>query len=120
MPPEQPKSVAAAAGAAQQRQAPTATIRFTDRPELAEIFADSVTGTSYDGQTLRLEFAVTRLDDIKSGEPITGRRYPACRVVLSPAGVLDLINRIQQIATALAQAGALKTTPRPGEPAKTA
>jgi len=119
MPPDQPKPPAAA-GAAQQRQAATATIRYVDRPELGEIFADSVIGTSYDGQTLRLEFAVTRLDDIKSGEPITGRRYPACRVVLSPAGVLDLINRIQQIATALTQAGTLKTTPRPGEPAKTA
>lgn len=116
----EPTKPPAAAGAAQQRPAATATVRYIDRPELAEIFADSVTGTSYDGQTLRLEFAVTRLDDIKSGEAITGRRYPACRVVLSPAGVLDLINRIQQIATALTQAGTLKATPRPGEPAKTA
>jgi hypothetical protein len=113
-----PEQQGPAAGAGQQRQAATATVRYIDRPDLTETFADSVTGTSYDGQTLRLEFAVTRLDDIKSGEPITGRRYPACRVVLSPAGVLDLINRIQQIAVALTQAGTFKAAPRPGDPAK--
>ena len=112
-------NTAASGSAASQAERQTPTIRFIDRPEIAETFADSVTGTSYDGQTLRLEFAVTRLDDIKSGEPITGRRYPACRVVLSPAAVLDLINRIQQITAALTQAGTLKATQRPGEPAKT-
>jgi hypothetical protein len=40
-------------------------------------------------------------------------------VVLPPAAAIDLINRMQQIATALTQAGVVKSTPsRPGEPAK--
>jgi len=33
--------------------------------------------------------------------PISGRRYPACRLALSPAAAIDLINRMQQVATAL-------------------
>lgn len=91
---------------------PTASLRYLDRPDLAETFADSVSGLIFDGQTLRIEFAVTRLDEVKTGAPITGRRYPACRVVLPPAAAVDLINRMQQIAAALTQAGLVKPTPR--------
>ena len=72
---------AAAAGA--QRQAPT--IRNVDRPEVAETFADSITSLIFDGQSLRIEFGVTRLDEVKANAPITGRRYTACRLVLPPA-----------------------------------
>jgi hypothetical protein len=96
----------------------TASVRYLDRPDLAETFADSVSGLIFDGQTLRIEFAVTRVDEVKTGAPITGRRYPACRVVLSPAAAVDLINRMQQIAAALTQAGVTKAAPRPGEPPK--
>jgi hypothetical protein len=86
-----------------QRQA--ATIRLVDRPDLAETFVDSVSGLVFDGQTLRIDFAVTRLDEIKPNTPVTGRRYPACRLVLPPAAAADLINRMQQIGEALTQAG---------------
>jgi hypothetical protein len=103
-----------APGAAGQGQ--PATIRLVDRPDLEEVFADSVTGLIFDGQTLRIEFGVTRFDEVKPNTPITGRRYPACRIVLPPAAAVELINRIQQIGTALAQAGVVKATPRPGEP----
>jgi hypothetical protein len=97
---------------AAQRERQAATIRYIDRPDIAETFADSVSGLVFDGQTLRIEFAVTRLDEIKPNAPITGRRYPACRLALSPAAALDLINRMQQIGAALAQAGVARTTPR--------
>ena len=72
--------------------------------------ADSIGGLIFDGQTLRIEFAVTRLDEVKLGAAITGRRYPACRVALPPAAAVDLINRMQQIETALTQVGIAKTT----------
>jgi len=101
---------AAAATPAAERS--TASLRYVDRPDLAETFADSVSGLVFDGQTLRIEFAVTRLDEVKTGAPITGRRYPACRVVLSPAAAIDLINRMQQIAAALTQAGLVKPAAR--------
>jgi hypothetical protein len=48
---------------------------------------------SFDGQPLRIEFAVTRMDDAKPDTPMTGRRYPACRLVLPPGAAVELINR---------------------------
>jgi hypothetical protein len=104
----EPQPTSATPAAQQQRQA---TVRYIDRPEVAETFADSVTNVTFDGQTLRLEFAVTRLDDVKPNTPLTGRRYPASRVVLSPSAALELINRVQQITAAMTQAGTLKATP---------
>jgi hypothetical protein len=89
-------------------QAQTATLRYVDRPEIAETFADCITGLFFDGQSLRIEFAVSRMDEVKPNTPITGRRYPACRLVLPPAAAVDLINRMQQIGAALAKAGVLK------------
>src|SRR5579872_4020959 len=91
-----------------------ATIRYLDRADMVETFADSITGLIFDGQTLRIEFGVTRFDDVKPNTAITGRRYPACRLVLPPAAAVDLINRMQQIAAALTQAGVVKQAPRAG------
>jgi hypothetical protein len=95
-----------------ERQA--ANIRYVDRPDCPETFADSITGLSFDGQTLRLEFAITRFDEMKPNAPVTGRRYPACRLVLPPAAAIDLINKMQQIAAALTQAGMVKQVPKSG------
>ncbi len=111
-PPPAAKPASAPAGQS-ARQA--ATIRYIDRPDIEETFADSVGGLIFDGQTLRIEFAVTRLDEVKANTPLTGRRYPASRIVLPPAAAVDLINRMQQIAAALTQAGMVKAAPRPGD-----
>ena len=99
---------------------PAASIRYLDRADMEETFADSIGGLIFDGQTLRIEFAVTRFDEVKPNTPITGRRYPACRLVLPPAAAVDLINRMQQIAAALTQAGVVKpAAPRAAaEPSK--
>jgi hypothetical protein len=93
-------------------EARSASIRYVDRPDMAETFVDSVTGLIFDGQTLRMEFGVTRLDDVKPNAALTGRRYPACRLVLPLAAAGDLINRMQQIAAALMQAGVMKAAQR--------
>jgi hypothetical protein len=102
-----PAPAAAAQGGRQQ-----ASIRYIDRSDMEETFADSITGLIFDGQTLRIEFGVTRFDDVKPNAPISGRRYPACRLVMPPAAAVDLINRMQQIAAALTQAGVVKAAPR--------
>ena len=118
--PTSSKGSSSSAAAAGDGARPAATIRYLDRADMEETFADSITGLIFDGQTLRIEFGVTRFDDMKPNTPITGRRYPACRIVLPPAAAVDLINRMQQIATALTQAGVVKAAPRPGaEAAKT-
>jgi hypothetical protein len=56
----------------------------------------------------RPEFGVTRLDEIKANSPIAGRRYPACRLALSSNAAVELINRMQQIATLLTLASPIK------------
>ena len=104
---------AAPPAAAKPADGQTATLRYVDRPDCAETFADSINNVYFDGQSLRIEFGITRLDDMKPNTPVTGRRYPAQRIVLTPAAAVELINRMQQVGAALAQAGVLKATPKP-------
>jgi hypothetical protein len=104
---------AAASAAAKPGETQTATIRYIDRPECTETFADSINHVYFDGQSLRIEFGITRLDDVKPNTPVTGRRYPAQRMVLTPGAAVELINRMQQVGSALAQAGVLKPAPKP-------
>jgi hypothetical protein len=40
---------------------------------------------------------------MKANSPLTGRRYPACRIVLSPAAALDLVNRLRHAAAVFSQ-----------------
>lgn len=97
------------------RQRPT--VRYVDNPELAETFVDSINSVFFDGQTLRIEFGITRIDEMKKDQPVTGRRYPACRLVLTPGAAIDLINKMQQTAAALQQAGIVKQAEKPQQKA---
>src|ERR1700730_10015921 len=81
-----------------------ATLRYVDRPDCNETFADSISRLSFDGQTLRIEFAVSRVDETKPDTPVTGRLYPACRRLPARAPAADLIQKMQQVAAALIQA----------------
>ena len=91
-----------------QPQQPAPQYQYVNRPEVSETFADFVQRIQFDGQTLRLEFCVSRVDDHKAGTPATGKRYPACRLVLSAAAAVDLMNKMQQITAGLIKAGVLK------------
>jgi len=118
--PVDPRTAAEVPPAEESRPASTpseqrAIIRYLDRPDMAETFADSLTGVRFDGQTLRIEFGVTRMDSVQANAPITGRRYPACRLVLPPAAAVDLINKMLQVAEALKQAGVVKPSSEPGQ-----
>jgi len=108
-----PLSADATAAARPAEATRTATFRYVDRPECEETFADAISALSFDGQTLRIEFAVSRLDETKPNTPMTGRRYPACRLVLPPGAAVDLMQKMQQVAQALVQSGYLK----PAQPA---
>ena len=105
------KAAAAAPAAAKPAEGQTATIRYIDRPDCTETFADSINHVYFDGQSLRIEFGVTRLDDVKPNTPVTGRRLPSQRMVLTPMAAVELINRMQQVGAALTQAGVLKANP---------
>lgn len=101
------------AGPATARQ--PATFRYIDRPDCPEAFADSINSVFFDGQTMRIEFGITRMDEVKQNAPLTGRRYPAVRLVLPPGAAIELINRMQQTGAALTQAGLVKTRPSPAK-----
>ena len=92
----------------QQQAQPQIQYQYVDRPEVTETFADFVQRIQFDGQTLRLEFAVSRIEDQRPGVQATGKRYPACRLVLSASAAVDLMNKMQQITAGLIKAGVLK------------
>lgn len=97
--------------------APQIKFEYVDRPELGEVFADFVHRIQFDGQTLRIEFGVSRMDDQKTPDNLTGKRYPACRLVLSANAGVDLMNKMQQITAGLIKAGLLKSdVPAAGAP----
>ena len=100
------KGAVATAAAGKPADTQTASIRYVDRPDCSETFADSINGAYFDGQSLRIEFGITRLDEVKPNTPVTGRRLPAQRMVLTPMAAIELINRMQQISAALQQADA--------------
>ena len=80
-------------------------INFQDRPELSETFADSVRGLIFDGQTMRIEFCITRMDPPQPPNAPTARQYPVCRLVLPPNAAIDLYNKLQRIVQALEKEG---------------
>jgi hypothetical protein len=84
-------------------------LRYEDRADLFETFADSVGPWAFDGQTLRFEFTVTRMDAAQRGaQPQSGRRLPVARVALTVNGALELLNHCRQLTLALEKAGVLK------------
>ena len=50
-------------GSAKPAEQQRVTYRYIDRPECTETFADLIVGVFFDGQSLRLEFGVSRLDE---------------------------------------------------------
>jgi hypothetical protein len=97
-----------------QQQSSSTTVEYVELPELRETFADSIHTMVWDGQTLRVEFSVTRYPEAPAaGE---AKRYPACRLVLTAAAVTDLFNRVQQTMAALAKSGAASQQRPPSAP----
>jgi hypothetical protein len=94
---------------------PALKLEHVDLPDLPETFADSINQVFFDGQTLRINFGVTRVDP--PGQPQTARRYPACRLVLTPGAAVELMNQIQRLTAGMIQAGVLKAAAAPAHPA---
>jgi len=90
---------------------PQIKLEHVDRPDLGETFADSIAAVHFDGQTLRITFGVTRYERPQQAQPVqpgTAFRYPACRLVLTSAAGVELMNQMQQLKAGLVKAGVLK------------
>jgi hypothetical protein len=81
--------------------------KYIDRSEVAEVFADGVERITFDGSTLRMEFVVLRQDE--QGGDLWA--YTSARLVLSLAGVNDLIDKMDRLRATLRERAAQ------GEPA---
>jgi hypothetical protein len=82
-------------------------IEYVDVPGISETYADAVRGMMFDGQNVRLELCVTRLEDPKKGNgSMSGKRQTAARVVLPVATALELSNQLGRVLTTLAKRGA--------------
>jgi len=90
-------------------------LRYEDRPDLAEVFADNVHRMSFDGRTLRIEFCVERADDPDpKAKKKTGRSIPVARLVLDLDGAVDLFNKINSLQAVMQNLGVIKSEPRKG------
>lgn len=87
---------------------PDGNVRYVDLPELAEVFADYLGLTTFDGHVVRTEFLVTRADEPSPSAPISARRYPACRLVLSSQAAVQLHNQLAQIVALMVKKGLVK------------
>ena len=88
----------------------TPKIQHVDLPEVSETFADSIDLVFFDGQTLRINFGVTRFEKPEQTVPAIAKRYPSCRLVLTAGAAVELMNQIQQLTARMVQSGVLKTT----------
>jgi hypothetical protein len=79
------------------------TYTYVDLPEMSETFADSVHTLLFDGQTLKITFAVNRMEPAQSPNQTTGKRYPACRLVLTATGAAELISQVTKLGAAIAK-----------------
>ncbi|MEH2562110.1 hypothetical protein [Bradyrhizobium sp. AZCC 2289] len=83
-------------------------VQHVDLPELGETFADSIDLVFFDGQTLRINFGVTRFEKPEQTAPAIAKRYPSCRLVLTAGAAVELMNQIQQLTARMVQSGVLK------------
>ena len=91
-------------------QRPQIQIQHVDQADLGETFADSISAVHFDGQTLRITFGVTRFERAQQTQPGTAFRYPACRLVLTSAAGVELMNQMEKLKEGLVKAGVLKPT----------
>lgn len=93
---------------------PPEQVHDVDRPELNETFVDSLALSTFDGAAARLTFCVMRMQDPQGGKPAQFKKYPVCRMVLTPDAVVELFNRLNQMMGALQKLGLVKI--EPGKP----
>jgi hypothetical protein len=99
-----------------------AELRYEDRPELNETFADTVQRMTFDGRTLRIEFCAVRMDDPEpKAKKRTGKSVPVSRIVLDLDGAVDMLNKMNSLQAALQNSGVITTsTPAPAAAAPAA
>jgi hypothetical protein len=95
----------------QQPQQPQFDLEYVNRPDVPETFADSLENVIVDGQTLRMEFLVHRLDEPKPGKRMSGKKLTALRVVMPAKSLVDVYNKLNNIVAMMEQQGVVQRNP---------
>lgn len=95
------------------------SVRHVSRVDVNEVFVDTISSVVFDGQTLRLEGAVTRLEIAPDQRSVVASKYTACRLVMSPNAAAELINQLQQVTTRVREATAQGAKQAKAAPATT-
>jgi hypothetical protein len=82
--------------------------QYIDRLDVVETFIDSTGLVTFDGNTVRAELCVTRMNEPAPPKGLTGRKYPAVRLVLTPNATVDLFNHLQTMIDAMEKQGLVK------------
>jgi hypothetical protein len=78
--------------------------------EISETFCDSLGSLFFDGQSLRLELTVARIEEMKPPATTpTGMRHVVARIALTLPAAMELINQMGALAGQLTQSGLTKT-----------
>ncbi|NLA76057.1 MAG: hypothetical protein GX846_11415 [Deltaproteobacteria bacterium] len=88
-------------------------IEYTDRIDVSEIFINSMGKCFFTEGVAAIELCVTRLDKPDPSKPPTGKKYPACRLVLTPSAVIELFQSLNGIMRAMEREGIIKANPIP-------
>jgi len=97
---------------------PEKQVQVIDRPDLPEVFCDAVGLSTFDGNSIRVELCVTRLNPPKPPEPPTARRYVAARLVITPEASVDLWNQLSGMVRVMEEKGMVRReAPRSAPPA---
>ena len=86
---------------------PSAEPPYLDRPEVVETYADQVRLIHFDGQTVRIEFTVTRPTLAGPNQAAIEVR-PAARLVLTPLAAVTLQEQLTRLIAALEDGGVIK------------
>lgn len=87
---------------------PKDKLKYVDIPEIAETFVDSARFFTLEGQLIRMELCVIRMDEPAPPKQPTARQYPACRLVITAEAAVDIYNQLQSAINVLAQQGIVK------------
>ena len=81
---------------------------YVDRPEISELFADSVQSVIYNSSVARIELAVTRFSSEKGVNPPKAERVTAARGVLTTQAMVELFGQMKNILDQLESRGTIE------------
>lgn len=93
-------------------------IQHFDHQDLMETFADTLHKITTDGETIRLEFCVDRMQEPKPPAAPTVTRHPTVRIVMPLSGGIEMTNKLYNLFKAMEAkqaSGGLPGLPRGGQ-----